>query len=149
DDHLELHSFPTRRSSDLEQVLTFYLIKGDSTLSELVVHHVRSENLNNVYEITNEQTLRYAATYLDPARVVSSLPGVALAHDQANGIVVRGNGPNTTQWKLEGVEIVNTNHFSNAGTFSDRATQTGGGVNILSTQLLGTSNFLTGAYAAS
>jgi len=135
--------------SGKEQVLTFYLIKGDSTLSELVVHHVRSENLNNVYEITNEQTLRYAATYLDPARVVSSLPGVALAHDQANGIVVRGNGPNTTQWKLEGVEIVNPNHFSNAGTFSDRATQTGGGVNILSTQLLGTSNFLTGAYAAS
>lgn len=135
--------------SGKEQVLTFYLTKGDSTLREVVVHYLKSENLNNVYEITNEQTLRYAATYLDPARVASSLPGVAIAHDQANGLVVRGNGPNTTQWRLEGVEIVNPNHFSNAGTFSDRATQTGGGVNILSTQLLGTTNFLTSAYAAS
>ncbi|GAA4436602.1 carboxypeptidase regulatory-like domain-containing protein [Ravibacter arvi] len=132
-----------------EQVITFYLTPGDTTLNEVVVHYMKTENLNNTYEITNEQTLRYAATYLDPARVAASLPGVAVADDQANGIVVRGNGPNTTQWRLEGVEIVNPNHLSNAGTFSDRATQSGGGVNILSTQLLGTTNFLTGAYAAS
>lgn len=135
--------------SGKEQVITFYLTPGDTTLSEVVVHYVRTENLNNTHEITNEQTLRYAATYLDPARVATSLPGVASADDQANGMVVRGNGPNSTQWRLQGVEIVNPNHLSNAGTFSDRATQTGGGVNILSTQLLGTTNFLTGAYAAS
>lgn len=135
--------------SGKEQVVTFYLTPGDTTLNEVVVHYVKTENLNNVYEITNEQTLRYAATYLDPARVATSLPGIIAADDQANGIVVRGNGPNSTQWRLEGVEIVNPNHLSNAGTFSDRATQSGGGVNILSTQLLGTTNFLTGAYAAS
>lgn len=135
--------------SGKEQVVSFYLTPGDTTLSEVVVHYVRTENLNNVHEITNEQTLRYAATYLDPARVAASLPGVAVADDQANGLVVRGNGPNSTQWRLEGVEIVNPNHLSNAGTYSDRATQSGGGVNILSTQLLGTTNFLTGAYAAS
>lgn len=135
--------------SGKEQVITFYLTPGDTTLNEVVVHYVKTENLNNIYEITNEQTLRFAATYLDPARVAASLPGVAATDDQANGMVVRGNGPNSTQWRLEGVEIVNPNHLSNAGTFSDRATQSGGGVNILSTQLLGTTNFLTGAYAAS
>jgi hypothetical protein len=73
---------------------------------------------------------------------------VSAANDQANGLVIRGNSPNSMQWRLEGVEIVNPNHLSNAGTFSDRATQTGGGVNILSTQLLGTSYFLTGAFPA-
>jgi hypothetical protein len=135
--------------SKKEQVISFYLTPGDTTLNEVVVHYVKTENMNNVHEITNEQTLRYAATYLDPARVATSLPGVASADDQANGLVVRGNGPNSTQWRLEGVEIVNPNHLSNAGTFNDRATQSGGGVNILSTQLLGTTNFLTGAYAAS
>jgi len=103
---------------------------------------------NSVQAITIEQTLRYAATYLDPARVATSFAGVATTNDQANGLVIRGNSPNSMQWRLEGVEIVNPNHLSNAGTFSDRATQTGGGVNILSTQLLGTSYFLTGAFPA-
>ncbi|TDE18135.1 TonB-dependent receptor [Dyadobacter psychrotolerans] len=103
---------------------------------------------NSIQAITIEQTLRYAATYLDPARVATSFAGVATTNDQANGLVIRGNSPNSMQWRLEGVEIVNPNHLSNAGTFSDRATQTGGGVNILSTQLLGTTYFLTGAFPA-
>ncbi|MFB0947709.1 MAG: TonB-dependent receptor, partial [Spirosomataceae bacterium] len=68
--------------------------------------------------------------------------------DQANGISVRGNNPNTLQWRLEGVEIVNPNHTSNAGTFGDLPTAAGGGVNILSAQLLGNMNFLTGAFPA-
>jgi len=47
---------------------------------------------------------------------------------------------------LEGAEIVNPNHLSNAGTFANRPTQSGGGVNILSAQVLGNSNFYTGAF---
>ena len=63
-------------------------------------------------------------------------------------MVIRGNSPNSMQWRLEGVEVVNPNHLSNAGTFSDKATQNSGGVNILSAQLLGNMNFLTGAFPA-
>jgi len=117
-------------------------------LAEATVVSSRPVAFNSVQAITIEQTLRYAATYLDPARVTTSFAGVATTNDQANGLVIRGNSPNSMQWRLEGVEIVNPNHLSNAGTFSDRATQTGGGVNILSTQLLGTSYFLTGAFPA-
>jgi len=117
-------------------------------LAEAIVVSSRPVAFNSVQAITIEQTLRYAATYLDPARVTTSFAGVATTNDQANGLVIRGNSPNSMQWRLEGVEIVNPNHLSNAGTFSDRATQTGGGVNILSTQLLGTSYFLTGAFPA-
>jgi len=117
-------------------------------LAEATVISARPVAFNSVQAITVEQTLRYASTYLDPARVATSFAGVAAANDQANGLVIRGNSPNSMQWRLEGVEIVNPNHLSNAGTFSDRATQTGGGVNILSTQLVGTSYFLTGAFPA-
>ena len=67
-------------------------------------------------------------------------------NDQANAISIRGNSPNHMIWQLEGVEIVNPNHTNNAGTFSDRSTQSAGGVNILSAQLLNTSNFLTDAF---
>jgi hypothetical protein len=134
--------------SGKEQVLEVGLDATSQQLAEATVRSTRPGAFNSVQTITQEQTLRYAATYLDPARVTTSFPGVATANDQANGLVIRGNTPNGMQWRLEGVEIVNPNHLSNAGTFSDRATQTGGGVNILSTQLLGDSYFLTGAFPA-
>ncbi|MCB0522815.1 MAG: TonB-dependent receptor [Saprospiraceae bacterium] len=102
----------------------------------------------SVHTITVEEQFRFPATYYDPARVAMSFPGVAGENDGTNIISVRGNSPNALQWRLEGVAIVNPNHTANAGTFSDRPTQAAGGVNILSAQLLSTSNFLTGAFPA-
>ena len=134
--------------SGKENIQDIKLTLRAGQLAEATILSSRPVAFNSVQAITIEQTLRYAATYLDPARVTTSFAGVAAANDQANGLVIRGNSPNSMQWRLEGVEIVNPNHLSNAGTFSDRATQTGGGVNILSTQLLGTSYFLTGAFPA-
>lgn len=134
--------------SGKENVQEVRLNPAGKQLSEATVISARPAAFNSVQAITIEQTLRYAATYLDPARVATSFAGVAAAHDQANGLVIRGNSPNGMQWRLEGVEIVNPNHLSNAGTFSDRSTQTGGGVNILSTQLLGNSYFMSGAFPA-
>ena len=134
--------------SGKESVHQIRLYPSGKQLKEAIVTSSRPVAFNSVQAITIEQTLRYAATYLDPARVATSLSGVAAAKDQANGLLIRGNSPNGMQWRLEGVEIVNPNHLSNAGTFSDRSTQTGGGVNILSTQLLGTSYFLSGAFPA-
>ncbi len=95
-------------------------------------------------EISSEQFQRIAANYLDPARVVMSSPSIANTNDQNNAISVRGNSPVSNTWRLEGVEIVNPNHLANAGTISDRPTQNGGGVNVLSTQMLDNSAFLMG-----
>ena len=134
--------------SGKEKIEEVRLKQAGKQLDAAIVRSSRPIAYNSIQMITQEQTLRYAATYLDPARLAVSFPGVATANDQANGLVIRGNNPNGMQWRLEGVEIVNPNHTSNAGTFSDRATQTGGGVNILSTQLMGDSYFLTGAFPA-
>jgi len=134
--------------SGKENVQEVRLAASGRQLREATVSGSRPPAFNSVQAITAEQTLRYAATYLDPARVATSFAGVAAANDQANGLVVRGNSPNSMQWRLEGVEIVNPNHLSNAGTFSDRPTSTGGGVNILSTQLMGTSYFMSGPFPA-
>ena len=76
------------------------------------------------------------ATYADPARLALSLPGVSAANDQANGLIVRAQAPDRLQWALLGLPIVNPNHLSNAGTRSDRATASAGGVNILSSEML-------------
>ena len=134
--------------SGKEKVLTISLKETTQQLSETVVRTARPVSQNSLQTITIEQTLRYAGTFFDPARLATSFPGVAAANDQANGLVIRGNSPTGTQWRLEGVEIVNPNHLSNAGTFSDRPTQTGGGTNILSAQLMERADFLTGAFPA-
>ena len=97
-----------------------------------------------VRTFTVEQGLRYPAMFQDAARVVASTPGVAAANDQANHLMVRGNGPNANAWMLEGAEIVNPNHLGNAGTPTDLPTLSGGGVNILSAQMLGPSRLRTG-----
>ncbi|MCD6017027.1 MAG: TonB-dependent receptor plug [Bacteroidetes bacterium] len=84
---------------------------------------------------------QYAAVFYDPARVVNSHAGVVNSDDQANQLTVRGTSPNYIQWKMEGVEVVNPNHLENAGTLNDRPALNGGGVSMISAQLLETSGF--------
>lgn len=138
-------------ASGKETILDFQLQPTAYPLQETVVK-AASPNLSgavaSIENITIEQVMRFPGTFFDPARLAQSYAGVVNADDQANGMVIRGNSPNSMQWRLEGVEIVNPNHLSNAGTFGDRATQNAGGVNILSAQLLGNMNFLTGAFPA-
>lgn len=104
--------------------------------------------LMSVESITAEQIMRFPATFFDPARLAMSFSGVANTNDQANNVSVRGNAPEFVQWRMEGVEIVNPNHLSNAGMFSDKPAAVGGGTNILSAQMLGNMNFLSGAFPA-
>lgn len=104
--------------------------------------------LMSVEKITSEQIMRFPATFFDPARLAMTFAGVANTNDQANNVSVRGNSPAFVQWRMEGVEIVNPNHLSNAGTFSDKPAAVGGGTNILSAQMLGNMNFLSGAFPA-
>lgn len=86
-----------------------------------------------------EEASRYAGSMDDPARLVSSFAGVASTVGN-NGIVVRGNAPKFLQWRMEGVEIPNPNHFAEVTSFG------GGGLTALSSQVLGNSDFYTGAF---
>lgn len=118
--------------------------------SVVIVANNRSRQLAGLSTrtFTMEEVRRYAATYFDPARLVTSYPGVTAPDDGTNHLSVRGNSPNSLIWRLEGVEIVNPNHLSNAGTPSDRPSLTGGGFNMLSAQMMNNSSFLSGAYGA-
>lgn len=133
--------------SGKESVKHIAMELGTEDLNEVVVVAGRpSLSPLSVQTITAEQTQRYAATFYDPGRLVTAFAGVINQNDQANNIVVRGNSPTSTVWWLEGAEIVNPNHTANAGTVSDRVMPNGGGVNILSAQLLGDSYFFNGNY---
>lgn len=88
-----------------------------------------------------EETQRYVVAASDPARMASAFAGVSVPGDDNNTIVIRGNAPNGLLWRLEGIDLLNPNHFSNAGS-------TGGAISMLSAQVLASSDFFTGAFPA-
>lgn len=90
---------------------------------------------------TVEETQKYAAAVNDPLRMSTGFPGVLAVEDGNNDIIIRGNAPTGLLWRMEGVDIPNPNHFAYAAG-------TGGGISILSAQLLSNSDFITGAFAS-
>jgi hypothetical protein len=131
-----------------ETVLEINLLAG-KTLDELAIKADRIDFAAiSSRTFTTEEIQRFAGNYNDPARLVRSYAGVAGTNDQANHFVIRGNTPNNMTWRLDGLDVVNPNHLANGGTFSDRPTVNGGGVSILSMQLLANSKLLTGAFSS-
>ncbi len=88
-----------------------------------------------------EETMRYAGSLNDPARMAANYAGVVGTSDQRNDIVIRGNSPVGLLWRMDGINIPNPNHFGVLGT-------TGGPVSILNNNLLANSDFMTGAFPA-
>jgi len=88
-----------------------------------------------------EDITRYAGGRNDPSKLVSNFAGVAANSDARNDIVVRGNSPAGVLWKIEGSPSPSPNHFATLGT-------SGGPVSALNTNVLKTSDFLTGAFPA-
>jgi len=133
-----------------EEMVDIALQQADKQLAEVEVLGMTPQRLSpmSAHTLTVEQSLRYPATFFDPARLAMNYAGVASTNDQANHFSVRGNGPASNAWLLEGAEIVNPNHLTNAGTQSDYPTLSGGGTTILSAQMLGTSRLLLGGLSA-
>lgn len=134
--------------SGKEIVLEIKLVESIEKLEELVVT-ARQEGNEAVNEMATvsarsfsvEQTGKFAATGDDPARMAMSFAGVSTQDDLFNEIIIRGNSARGLLWKLEGVEIPNPNHLSQEGG-------NGGTVSMLSNNVLGSSDFLTGAFPA-
>ena len=89
----------------------------------------------------SEETGRYAGSRSDPSRMVANYAGVSSGNDARNDIIVRGNSPLGILWRMEGVDIPNPNHFSAQGA-------SGGPISMLNNNILGSSDFLTGAFPA-
>lgn len=131
-----------------ETVLTILMEASIHAEKEIIVKANTKKNrpLNDMSAVsarafTVEETQKYAAAVNDPLRMATGFPGVMAADDGNNSIVIRGNSPAGLLWRMEGIDIPNPNHFSDPGT-------SGGGISILSSQLLSNSDFITGAFAA-
>jgi len=135
-------------TSAKEVVLNISMKESLTTLEEVVVSPKvnKAQPLNSMATVsakmlTVDEASRYAGGFDDPARLVSAFAGVS-SNTGDNSIVVRGNSPQSLQWKLEGVEISNPNHFADLSAFG------GGALTALSVQLLANSDFFSGAMPA-
>ncbi|WP_459211802.1 TonB-dependent receptor [Aquimarina rhabdastrellae] len=128
--------------------LIFELVENSNALDVVVIKPkvIKNKPINIMATVSSrmlsvEEANRYAGGFNDPARLAASFPGVSSGIGN-NAIVIRGNAPKSLQWKLEGIEIPNPNHFADLGAFG------GGGLTALSSNLLANSDFYTGAFPA-
>jgi len=131
-----------------EVILNIKLEESVEKLQEVVVTSEADKDLplNELAKVSArtfslEEVTRFSGGRNDVARLATTFAGVSAPNDSRNDIVVRGNSPIGLLWRIEGVPVATTNHFATLGT-------TGGPVNALNTNLLRTSDFLTGAFPA-
>ncbi len=119
--------------TQMDEIIVTPDVEKNRPLNEMAVVSARTFSV--------EETRKFAASVNDPARMVTSYAGVVTPDDGNNAISIRGNSPYGLLWRMEGIDIPNPNHFANVGT-------SGGGISILSSQLLTNSDFMTGAFPA-
>lgn len=131
-----------------ETVLNIQLRENNVVLKDVIIRPRvnKEEPLNSMASVSAkmlsvEEARRFAGGFDDPSRLVSAFAGVS-SNLGNNGIVVRGNNPKSLQWKFEGVEISNPNHFADNAAFG------GGVLSALSINTLANSDFFTGAFPA-
>ena len=133
--------------SGKQLVLSIEMEEEVSAGKEVVVQSKpnRQKPLNDMAVVSTrmmsmQETRRYAAGLNDPSRIATAFAGVVSQGD-ANNLIIRGNAPNGLLWRMEGIDIPNPNHFAKVGT-------SGGGISILSAQLLANSDFMISAFPA-
>lgn len=136
-------------SSAKEVVVTFQLVQSIIETEQVIVEGASSKEIpqNSMAVVsartfTVEEARRYAGGMDDPARLASSFAGVSTGAAQDNAIVVRGNAAKGLLWQVEGVRIPSPNHFPDINVAG------GGFVSVLSSHVLGNSDFYTGAFPA-
>jgi hypothetical protein len=97
----------------------------------------------STHTLRSEDALHYAGGFYDPSRMVNSYAGVVTSNsDYSNEIVIRGNSSRGLLWRLEGIEIPNPNHFSDARGGS------GGAFSSVTSNVIDNFDFFTGAFPA-
>ncbi len=132
-----------------ETYLEVKLTEKPMEMDEIVVRPTinKAEALNPMAVLgarvfSTEEASRYAGGMDDPARLATSFAGVTAEASNNNAISVHGNSPSLLQWRIEGVEVPNVNHFADI-------TQAGGGfLSALSSNVVGNSDFFVGAFPA-
>lgn len=124
----------TEKSTQIEEVILTRKLKKSEPLNKMA--------LLGAQMFSVEEASRFAGGMDDPARLVSSYAGIATPSISNNGISIHGNAPSLLQWRVEGIEIPNPNHFADSNVLG------GGLLSGLSSNVVGNSDFFIGAFPA-
>ncbi len=116
-----------------EEIMVKAFSRKDLPLNEMAQVGARSFSV--------EETERYAGSVGDPSRMASGYAGVLTLGTQVNDIVIRGNSTSGLLWRMQGLRIPNPNHFGDMSS-------SGGTMSMLNNNVLGNSDFYTGAFPA-
>ena len=124
-------------------VLEISLSNTIKNLTEVTVSEKRNKKDTftaqaGVTSISLDQIDHVAASWGDPARLLTSLAGVGTTSDLKNDIVVRGNSPSGVSYRLDGIEIPEPNHGAEVGAYAK--------VSIIKSELLNKFDFYKGAF---
>ncbi|CAG5076259.1 TonB-dependent receptor [Parvicella tangerina] len=122
-----------RESIVMDEVIVAAENKKEKAQNEMTTVSARTFSI--------EESMRYAGSLNDVARMAQNFAGVQGADDSRNDIIIRGNSPTGVLFRFEDIDIPNPNHFALNGT-------TGGPVSILNNNVLDNSDFMTGAFPA-
>lgn len=135
-------------SSAKQVVLNVKLIEAFGQLEEVVIatpkNNIKPNNKLATVSARSfdiEETKRFPASINDPGRMALSFAGVTTTDDATNEIIIRGNPSNQLLWRIEGMEVPTPSHFVGSGNRP-------GAVSMLNNNLLGKSDFFTGAFPA-
>lgn len=133
--------------SGKEVVLDLTLQESVIKMEDLVIRAsgnkgepINEMSLLSARSVSPDETKRFPGTFNDPSRVVANFAGVTNTQDGSNDIIVRGNSPKYMQWRLEGIQIPNPNHFADQNA-------AGGSISTLNNNMLAASDFYTGAFS--
>lgn len=125
--------------------VNFELDEQSNSLKEAVVYAnpFKKSTMSpiSIQSLNTEEIKSYPGGNNDIAKVVQSLPGVSGSVGFRNDVIIRGGAPNENVYYLDGIEIVNINHFATQGS-------AGGPVGLLNVSFIDDVNLSTGAFNA-
>lgn len=135
-------------TSAKETILNVQMIESFGELEEVILKIPKDRIKPNnklatvsARSFNAEETKRFPSSINDPARMAQSFSGVTNNDDATNEIIVRGNPSNQLLWRIEGMEVPAPSHFTGTGNRP-------GTISMLNNNLLGKSDFFTGAFPA-
>ncbi len=133
------------------EFVTIKLKQKINTINEVVLksypYHYFSTDATGKLSIKGKHP-GLAATFEDPSRALMRTPAMSFDNDQSNAIIYRGMPSHMMKWEMDGAEIINPNHLSNAGTATDLSSTNAGGVLAIPFDYLADFTFFNSPYYA-
>ena len=124
--------------------LAVALDEGAPTVNEVVdvtpdYFSAEEEAAVSTVSFSYEEIRRAPGSAGDVSRMLQVLPGVGMATDQRNDLIVRGGSPGEHLTVVDNIEIPNINHFPTQGA-------SGGVIGLLNTDLIADVSFSAGGF---